>query len=236
MLVDRLKTLLASVRDIGEVDRLKGDADKFKALAGEFRALADELSVLCSAVTLMAEQAIPVPDQIAPGAARHRAVYREVGLRYEIDRGSVLTESRTARQNLKQWVAQQNGEVRQAWADHVSAAEPEISDELLRIFHKIPSFAHTVIKIRKLQEELAKLKRALPKSWADFHHATVLVQQLCDTALSLDGESIPPRVLHFLRRIAAGDARLELVDADVLGWLCDRGLLREFQVRPASGP
>ena len=236
MLLDRIRELKHQITFIDDIDRLKREADKFRVVAAEFRALTDELATLSNTATLLIDKEIDIPDMIVSGAASHRAAFQKIRERYDANPETILIESRGPRQNLKQWNAQQIEAIRASWADYIAAAEPEISDELTRIFQKIPSFAPTVTTLRKLQAEIASLKSALPRIGADFQRAEALAQRMRAAVQSLEGEGIPPRVLLFLRKMAAGDARLDLLDEEILGWLRDRSLLREFQVKPASGP
>ena len=236
MLVDRIRELKHQITFIDDIDRLKREAEKYKTVAAELRPLTDELATLSNTVTLLIDKEIGIPDTIVSGAMGHRATFQKIRECYDANPETVLTESRGPRQSLKQWFGQQNEATRASWANYVAAAEPEISDELARTLQKIPSFAPTVTKLRKLQVELASLKSAPPRTGADFQRAEALAQQMREAAQSLEGEGIPSRVLLFLRKMAAGDARLDLLDGEVLCWLRDRSLLREFQVRPASGP
>lgn len=126
-------------------------------------------------------------------------------------------------------------EARKAWRDHVASQAGDARElrELVRVLSGAPRLADVTPNLDQALGRLDRLQKDLPD--ADAVETLRKVVELLDTL----EQRLPSAVKAFVSTAAHRGASLELLNAEVWGWLVDNGAVHNFRVvtgRPQEVP
>ncbi|NJC70847.1 hypothetical protein HC031_14135 [Planosporangium thailandense] len=118
--------------------------------------------------------------------------------------------------------------VQTGWATHVASRAGDAGDlrDLIQVLSGVEGLAEIARSLDQALGRLARLQTKLPDSQA--------VQTLDEAVDLLDAleRRLPAAVKVFVSTAARGGASIDLLGADVRGWLVDNGALNNFRIVP----
>lgn len=120
-----------------------------------------------------------------------------------------------------------------AWQDFVTGLAPQLDD--WAPFFQDDQFGVEVRQIKRLQEELERLRNSPPVSEDSLRAAELIGAQIHALVKKLDFGDIPKEVKAFLSRVMnPAGATLADLSPEGLEWLTNKGLARSFRLKLGS--
>ncbi len=116
------------------------------------------------------------------------------------------------------------------WERYVIKNIPPSNSELLNVLGRLPTFAATVSKIKRLSEQIMSMKQCLPKDKEGIKAFDSKVEELKLAWQKIGSDEVPKSVLQFLQGAVSGGAPLNLLTDEVRQWLAIHGLSTSFRI------
>lgn len=123
-----------------------------------------------------------------------------------------------------------DSKLRTEWENYVMENNPAAKSELLYVLGRLPTFAATVSKIKRLSEQIMSMKQHLPKDKEDIKDFEKKVEELKLAWQKIGSDEVPKGVLQFLQGAVSGGAHLNLLTDEVRQWLALNGLSNSFRI------
>jgi hypothetical protein len=229
---DRLGAILAR-RDTLRVDVHR--VDSFQTREKQLRRAVEFVEPLARACALLRAH-----GELVPGAAeRVRAAVQQVAALRELytsNRDAFIDPKQAEFRRFESVLSQACEEIDEAaltaWRRYLAHHRPALSDETLNVLSRVPAFAAYVRTIRDLGVRLTRLGDELPSREEAFREVERIEARVREAWDALDSAALSPPVVEFLRASSTADgAPLALLTPEVLDWIDEHLLGKDFRVR-----
>ena len=231
-LVDRIRVISQSIRDLEGLQATETEATGFRTRADELSQLADSIQVQAVRAEQFCQNGI---DFEAPEfQARQLRLKLEGMLQgYVADRKSILEPSNEwkyqTKTGLDSIASKTNQELRKAWIRYVTGLKPSVNPGLLRLFARSRAYQAQSQRINELLAELDSLMNRLPATQAELKNPALLADEARRLAEELPTD-IPEPVRQLFQSINAETATVGQLTDEAMQWLKENEMLSDLRV------
>ncbi|MFS0840408.1 hypothetical protein [Paenibacillus sp. 1P03SA] len=233
MLAVKAATFIELVEKKKLFEKNKEQIQLYKTRQGELRNALIELAKIRSKYLLMRDAGIPCPE-LTEMLSPVEVIANDKAQLF-IENPQVVLEKTSFHAFIKvisTTVTSVGQELLQEWKLYIESLMPNIQQDTLSIFKRVPAFKRETELIEQHMDSLRFHKSKLPNDSAEIENLREVSKVLHQLWIKFGQGNFPPNILEFLRLAGSSTgAPLSILTEDVLKWLNEHGIYNDCTIR-----